>query len=144
MPYGIPSPRSVDSSDALAVSNDCTEGPKYRCTHDTHKNRGPTFKSERELKRHWKVHDPDARKWYCGCCQNLGEKFKGNTRKDKVQDHLRRIHESKSAGTPNLGTICLKENCLTLFTTASCLDEHLRQVHPGYRREMADKTMDGK
>lgn len=144
MAYGIPSPKSVGSPDALAISNDCTEGPKYRCMDDTHKNRGPTFKSERDLKRHWKIHDPDAPIWFCGCCQNLGKKFKGKIRKDKVQDHLRRIHDPKSGGTPNPGTICLKEDCLMLFTSASCLDEHLRQVHPSLLPTTPRQNTNGK
>ena len=143
-PYATTNPTVVDLPDALAFRHDHAEDPRYRCMDDTHpENDRPTFKSEKELKRHERAHNPNAKRWYCGCCQNLGDTFKGKTRKDKVQDHLRRIHESKSEGTPNLGTRCPEEDCLTLFTAASCLDEHMRQVHPDYPWDKTDQKLNG-
>ena len=136
---------TVDSLDALAVSNDCTEEPKYRCRHNTHpENKGPTFKSEKELKRHERNHDPAARKWHCGCCQNLGDKFEASTRKDKVRDHIRLRHEKpKSGDKKNKGVSCPVEGCSTLFTVVSCLGEHLRQEHPDHSQTIPRQNTNG-
>ena len=135
-------PTVADIQDGLATHQGYTEAPVYRCMDDRHpEGERPTFTSKKELKRHKKKHDPNAPRWYCGCCQNLGDKFEGNTRKDKVRDHMRNIHE-KPKSEFELGIHC-PEGCLTLFTVTSCLDEHLMQVHSSHSRGIPSQTTTG-
>ena len=133
-----------DLQDVSALHHGYAGEPKHHCTHDKHaEGERPTFASKKELKRHLREHDPNAPRWHCGCCQNLGDNFEGKTRKDKVQTHLRTIHE-KPKSKNNLGISCPEESCPTLlFTVASCLDEHLRQVHPNYPRDMPSQITNG-
>ena len=110
----------------MAAHNDHTHGTNLRCSFP--ECEGIKFKSRKELRRHAKGHDPDSTRWYCGCCQNLGERFKPNPRKDKVQDHLRNKHEtSRSEEKKTIGISCPVEGCYTLFTALSCLDRHFKQ-----------------
>lgn len=97
----------------------------------------------KELKRHMKMHDPKATLWHCGCCQNLGDKFEPKVRKDKVQTHLRKKH-AKPKSEHNKGIRCPEENCYTLFTAASCLDEHWIQNHPSRPLQKPSQTITGK
>lgn len=89
------------------------------------------FKQQKDLTRHEKKHrDPE---FYCGCCRNLGIPFQGLPRRDKLVDHMRKDHQlpGKHSGKPPLD--CRERNShngqTLLFTTASCVDEHLRQEH---------------
>lgn len=110
--------------------------------HPTHpKNDRPTFTAIRELRRHERVHDPNAPLWHCGCCQNLGREFEPNKRKDKVQSHLGRVH-GKPKSESNTG-ICCPYCCNTLFIAASCLDEHYRQNHSSHPQGMPSQTITG-
>lgn len=121
-PYAVTDTTFGDLQNVLAHPHDRTDLPKQRCSHLGCEK---TFKREKDLKRHSIEHDSNATIWHCGCCQNLGDKLKGKPRKDKIQSHLRNIHgKTKSVECP-------EEGCYTLFTTTSCVDEHLRQIHPG-------------
>lgn len=101
-----------------------------------------TFSSIKELRRHAKVHDRNSVHWVCGCCQNLGDRSTANTRKDKVQDHQRKIHgNSKSK---SLSIKCPMEHCHTLFTAPSCLDTHLRMSHHDQSEVIPSQPTNGK
>lgn len=100
------------------------------------------FSKEKELTRHMKKHDPNAILWQCGCCQNLGAPYKAKERKDKVRDHLRSRHQS-SGSEDTKGIDCPVDNCYTLITAASCLDEHLRQEHVGHYWDLSNQTSNG-
>ena len=111
--------------------------------HHTHpEDERPTYTAIKELKRHQKEHDPEAILWHCGCCQNLGVKFEPKVRKDKVQTHLRSIHEKRKSGR-NKGNHCPAEGCYALFTAASCIDQHWRQHHAGQLQEAPSQTTAG-
>ncbi len=133
----------ADFEDAPAVDQDRQAEPKYRCMHPTHPDdERRTFSKKKELNRHMKVHNPDATLWSCGCCQNLGDNFEPKVRKDKVQTHLRKIHE-RPRSEDNKGISCPEKGCYTLCTAASCLDEHLRQNHSSPPREIPSRTANG-
>ena len=125
--------------DDSAVNNGCKEEPELSCPHCDEK---PTFAKKKEFNRHMKVHDPDAILWHCGCCQNLGDSFEPKVRKDKVQTHLRKIHD-KPKSEDNKGIRCPQEGCYTLFTAASCLHEHWIQTHSTHLRGLPSQTANG-
>lgn len=129
-----------DLQGSLAVQHGCTKEPKHRCMDPTHpESKRPSYTSKKELKRHEKVHDPKSKRYYCGCCRNLGVEYKDHTRKDKVRDHMRGKHgEPKSED--NLAIECPGEGCSVLLTADSCIDEHMRQAHPGDQWEMPSQT----
>lgn len=58
-------------------------------------------------------------------------------------------HKQPKAATLNRiasfpGVRCPLVSCHTLLTTSSCLEEHLRQAHPGYIGESGVQTNSGK
>ena len=136
-------PTLADSQDGPAADQGRQAEPRYRCTHPTHpEDERRTFSKKKELNRHMKVHNRDAILWNCGCCQNMGVNFEPKVRKDKVQTHLRKIHE-RPRSEDNKGIRCPEEGCYTLFTADSCLDEHLRQTHSSHPREVPSQTANG-
>ena len=100
------------------------------------------FKSIKDLKRHAKMHDSNSVQWFCGCCQNLRDPFRGNTRKDKVQTHQRNIHGN--SGSKSSSITCPVEHCYTLFTAPSCIDIHLRKCHPDQVKVITSQPTNGK
>lgn len=129
--------------DGSAVHHGYKDESKHRCTHHTHpEHERPTYTAKKELKRHSKVHDPHATLWRCGCCQNRGENFKPNTRKDKVQTHLGKRH-ARPKSEHNKGIRCPEAGCYTLFIAGSCLDEHCRQDHPNHTRTIPSQMTIG-
>jgi len=125
----------------IAVPRGFVEKSKFRCL--VPQCRGRSFNHKRDLKRHEKRHNSNAKLWYCGCCQNSGDPYRGQVRKDKVQDHLRRKHDKSQSGD-NKGIPCLVEGCFMLFTTGSCLHTHLRQEHPNEQGDRRTQTNNGK
>ena len=103
----------------------------------------PTFTALKDLKRHQKEHDSRAKVWSCGCCLNLGENFGPKVRKDKVRDHLRNIH-AKPKSELSKPIECAVEDCKTMFTATSCIDEHLRQKHAGQLQSTSSQSITGK
>lgn len=90
------------------------------------------FRQRKDLKRHEKMHKKSPQ-WYCGCCRNLHTEFKGLNRKDKLLDHMRKRHQLPRSGSGIPPLNCPEEighnGQNLLFTTASCVVEHLRQEH---------------
>ena len=127
IPHDTTKTTVVELTNGLAVHQGSMEPQKHCCIHPGCDGR---FAQKKDLKRHEKIHDPNSTLWYCGCCQNLGDKLKGGgkTRKDKVQSHIRKIHD-ESKSMDNKGIICPEDHCYFLFTGASCVDEHLREYH---------------
>jgi hypothetical protein len=102
-----------------------------------------TFKLKKDLTRHKRMHNPKSPLRNCGCCQNMGQIYKGNTRMDKVRDHLRSKHDTQKPEGRTLGERCPIVGCHTLLTAASCLHEHLRQEHPNDILETTSQTING-
>lgn len=112
-------------------------GQKNQSQIPTHHCRWPDcantkgFKQPKDLRRHEKLHEP--RQLFCGCCRNLGIPSKGFARKDKLLDHMRKIHQLPGTHSGKSPQGCPDGNNHNgqglWFTTASCVDEHLRQEH---------------
>jgi len=104
------------------------------------------FLREKDLKRHVKKHDDESPLYYCGCCQLQGEKFQGLERKDKVQKHMDNKHQMASCGEAR-GLTCTEEDCnlekRLVFTTQSCLAEHVRQKHSTFPASLGEKPTSG-
>ena len=103
---------------------------------------GVTFRSSKELKRHAKGHDPKAT-LFCGCCRNLRRYYNGTARRDKLQDHLKNKHNTSKDNRSN-GLSCPVQRCRSLlFTTTSCLEEHIKQEHADGYQEIVDLAANG-
>lgn len=104
-----------------------------------------SFKQKKDLRRHERNHETPQ--WYCGCCRNLRDPFKGVSRKDKLLDHMRKKHQLPGPGTGILPSSCPEGNShngqTVLFTTASCVDEHLRQEHSASMGPLREITTRG-
>lgn len=131
----------ADSLDGAAAQLGSMDGSKFRCMHP--ECQGFSFKMQKDLRRHEKKHDPSSPLWQCGCCLNLGQSYSGSKRKDKVRDHLRNQHETLKSKDETAGIFCPENGCHALLTAASCLDEHLRQEHPGNTMVTSAQNKDG-
>jgi len=132
-PPRIPSQKEVQKS------------TRYYCQVSDCRNK-TGFQREKDLKRHEKKHDDESPLYYCGCCQLQGENFQGLERKDKVQKHMDNKHQMESSSEAR-GLMCTEEDChlekRLLFTTQSCLAEHVRQYHPTSTASLGEKPTSG-
>ena len=89
------------------------------------------FSHQKELLRHSREHNPESPLWYCGCCRNMGITYKATHRKDKLKDHMKKVHRMPSSKSDFYNQECPQGSCSDrlLFTTDSCVSEHLRQEH---------------
>lgn len=118
---------------SVASQEDQSQNLKLRCPWPECPNT-TGFGQQKDLNRHERWHE--GRLVYCGCCLNGGVEF-GLNRRDKLLGHLRKDHQLPT----NISPIpCPDKNChngeTSLFTTASCLAEHLRQNHPAAKEEI--------
>lgn len=145
-------PRFRDLSSKPYRSHQTAEGqknqsqkPKFRCSRPDCTNTGG-FKQKKDLTRHEKnIHG--FPQWYCGCCRNLGIKFYG-ARKDKLLEHMRKKHQLPGPSSGVSPLLCSEQSHHNgqklLFTTASCVTEHLRQEHPARRAPSKEITPHGR
>ena len=124
--------------DDVPLQPQASAGSNFRCLVPQCQDR--SFKNLKDYKRHAKIHDPNAILWYCGCCENLGQTYRGKERKDKVQTHLRNRHE-RPKSEDNKGIQCPVEGCYTLFIAHSCLNFHLDIEHPNFGWERTSQQM---
>ena len=138
-------PIFVDLTSDLATTqgSQALISEKLRCMYPECQDSSRSYNREYDLKRHEKEHDPDATVWQCGCCQNQGEHHNGTKRKDKLPGHLIKEHNAQRVDGRFPGILCKVPDCHTLFSTALCLDKHLRQKHPEYPVNALERSING-
>lgn len=128
-----PASQPFRSHQTAEVQKNKSQNTDFRCSWPDCTYTGG-FKQKKDLKRHEEnIHG--SSKWYCGCCRNLDEKFNG-TRKDKLLNHMRKKHQLPGPSSGISPLPCSEQSHHNgqklLFTTASCVAEHLRQEHPAF------------
>ena len=118
------------------------KGAKYRCLAP-----GCTyekgFKRLSDLKRHQKKHSRAVPRWSCGCCMNVNPQHVYRThRKDHMAQHLRKIHYSLNRSFPCPSGPCHRDTELC-FSSAACVEVHLRQNHSTTDLNTLDNINDG-
>ena len=100
---------------------------RYHCSHS---GCDSSFSKHCDLRRHeTTIHpDPSQRFWVCGCCLNLGTKFRNN-RKDLLKQHLQKSHSLPRYQDPSECSLCSSETGILLFPFGSCLKNHEELEH---------------
>ena len=127
-----------DASETKAPQLQITEksSNKYAPYHCLYPGCAKKFRRSKDLTRHVKIHNSDAKFFRCGCCLNGCCHYKQNTRvyngtvrRDKLQSHMRNIHHAIQNDIRSCSqNSCCQEDEL-LFSQSSCLNKHRRQEH---------------